>query len=64
MGYTTYDLSVYTIRKLFKENFYKKYEKVINFLTIFLNLHKTVSKNGWITYFILSHKKKKIVLCI
>ena len=46
----TYALMTY-IRKPFKETFFiKKNEKVINFVIIFSNPHKTVLKNKWLMH--------------
>ena len=46
----TYAFMTY-IRKPFKETFFiKKNEKVINFVIIFSNPHKTVLKNKWLMH--------------
>ena len=52
----TYVLIIY-IWKLFKGTFYnkKKNEKVINFVTIFSNFHKTISQNKWLMHALLKN---------
>ena len=50
----TYALMAY-IRKPFKKTFYKKNEKVINFVIIFSNPHKKVFKNKWLMHALLKN---------